>query len=89
MSLIKSLVASLMTGYLGVHSDDLGVHSDEDGLQGCILQVEDGDIVPWRERGVHVYSLVSRIGLISYVQGHQLVIAESKSRTDAGDPELT
>ena len=29
------------------------------------------EIVPWRERDVHVYSMVSRSGLTSFVQGHQ------------------
>ena len=36
----------------------LGVHSHEDRIRGSILQVEDGEIVPWRERCVHMYSLV-------------------------------
>ena len=67
----------------------LGVRTHEDGPRGCILQVEDGEIVTWREWSVHAYSLVSRSRPISPDLGHQLVPAESKSRTDTCDPELT
>ena len=53
---VRAVLVSEDDAFIGYR----GVHSNEDGLRGCILQVADGDIVPWRERGVHIYDFVSR-----------------------------
>ena len=50
----RAIIVSENDAFMGC----LGSH--EHGLRGCTLQVEDGEIVFWHERDIHVYRLVSR-----------------------------